>query len=270
MDAYAALLDDLLADEAVVDGLVDGIDAEVWARPTPAEGWTVCDQVAHLAATEEWAALSATDPDEFRRQLGDYISDADRRDAEMRSGRLGRTSTGGADEVGWALGWWRAGRATMVDALRTRDARDRLPWFGPDMSAMSFATARLMETWAHGQDIAEALDVRCEPTVRLRHIADLGIRTRGFAYESRGRAAPDVPVRVDLAAPGDDDIWSWGPAEASDSILGPAIDFCLVVTQRRHPADTELTITGAAAREWIDIAQAFAGPPTDHRPPRSI
>ena len=268
MDVYSALLDDLVAEEHALDDLVAGIDDEDWDRPTPAEGWTVCDQVAHLAATEEWAHLAAIDPDEFRRQLADYIGDADRRDTEMRSGRLGRRPPDGVEDAAWARHWWHAGREAMVDRLRVLDARDRLPWFGPDMSAMSFATARLMETWAHGQDVADALGIVREPTDRLRHIADLGIRTRGYAYASRGMAVCETPVRIDLAAPGDDDLWSWGPAEAPDSVLGPALDFCLVVMQRCHPADTELTVTGDAATEWMGIAQAFAGGPTDQRAPR--
>ncbi|MFO7592286.1 MAG: TIGR03084 family metal-binding protein [Acidimicrobiia bacterium] len=268
MDAYAALLDDLVAEERSLDDLVEVLDHEGWARPTPAEGWDVCDQIAHLAATEEWAQLAIGDPDGFRRQRDDYLGDTDRRDDELRSGHLGRRPPGGTDDPGWALAWWRTGRAAVLDGLRALDARARVPWFGPDMSAMSFATARLMETWAHGQDVADALGVVREPSARLRHIADLGIRTRGFAYASRSREVPDVPVRVDLAAP-DDDIWSWGPAEAASSVLGPALDFCLVVTQRVHPADTELTITGDAAEEWMGIAQAFAGPPTGPRPPRA-
>jgi uncharacterized protein (TIGR03084 family) len=124
-----------------------------------------------------------------------------------------------------------------------------------------------METWAHGVDVADALGIERIATSRLRHIADLGVRTRGFAYASRGLGAPDVPIRIDLATPDEDDVWSWGPAEAPDSVLGSALDFCLVVTQRRNPADTDLHLTGAAATEWIGIAQAFAGAPTDHRPP---
>ena len=261
------LLDDLVAEHDSLDELVSAVGPDAWDRSTPSEGWTVRDQVAHLGATEEWATLAATDADEFRRMLAEYVSDGGR-EHEMRSGRLGRQPPpGSADDPAWALAWWRSGRAAMVEQLRSRGPRDRLPWFGPDMSAMSFATARLMETWAHGHDVADALDVRREPTSRLRHIADLGIRTRGFAYQSRGVPMPDDPIRIDLVAP-DDDVWSWGPEAAADSVLGPALDFCLVVTQRCHPADTQLTISGVAATQWMGIAQAFAGGPTDQRPPR--
>jgi uncharacterized protein (TIGR03084 family) len=135
------------------------------------------------------------------------------------------------------------------------------------MSAMSFATSRLMETWAHGQDIADGLDVATVPTARLRHVAELGVRTRGFSFTARGQRAPDVDVRVELDAP-DGSLWMWGTSDV-DVVRGPARDFCLVVTQRRHPSDTALEISGDVARAWIAIAQAFAGPPTDQRPPTS-
>jgi uncharacterized protein (TIGR03084 family) len=261
--AYGVLLDDLVAEQESLDELVGVLDDDGWAGPTPAEGWTVRDQVAHLAATEEWATLALTDPLAFRSEVDRLNEEPEKRAAEMRRGLLARRPPPDTD----ALAWWRQGRSAMVGHLREQGPKDRLPWFGPDMSAMSFATARLMETWAHGVDIADALGVARVATTRLRHVADLGVRTRGFAYVSRGMVLPDAPIRIDLAAPDEDDVWSWGPAEAPDSVLGPALDFCLVVTQRRHPADTELSVTGAAATEWIGIAQAFAGAPTEHRAP---
>jgi uncharacterized protein (TIGR03084 family) len=223
----------------------------------------VRDQITHLAATEEWATLALTDAAVFRAEVAALDEDPVARAAAMRSGLLARRPPPDTD----ALAWWHLGRTTMVAELREHGPKDRLPWFGPDMSAMSFATARLMETWAHGVDVADALDAWREPTDRLRHVADLGVRTRGFAYASRGMAIPEGAVRVDLATPDGDDVWSWGPAEAPDSVLGSALDFCLVVTQRRNPADTDLLVTGPAASEWIGIAQAFAGVPTTHRPP---
>jgi uncharacterized protein (TIGR03084 family) len=123
-----------------------------------------------------------------------------------------------------------------------------------------------METWAHTQDIADALGVIREPTGRLRHIAHLGVSTRGFSYAIRGKTPPPVPVRVELTAP-DGAVWTWGPAEAIDRVTGPALDFCLLVTQRRHRDDLALAIEGPAATGWMAIAQAFAGPPGPGRSP---
>jgi uncharacterized protein (TIGR03084 family) len=123
-----------------------------------------------------------------------------------------------------------------------------------------------METWAHGQDIVDALGFRRKPTERLRHIAHLGVSTFGWSYVNRQMAVPDAPVRVELTAPSGK-IWSWGPEQAKDTVKGPAEDFCLVVVQRRHAADTDLIITGETARQWMSIAQVYAGPPTAGRKP---
>ncbi len=135
------------------------------------------------------------------------------------------------------------------------------------MKPASMATARLMETWAHGQDVADALGVTREPTARLRHIAHLGLRTLGFAFTVHGLPAPERPVRLELTAP-DGGAWAFGPADAQDVVTGPALDFCLLVTQRRHRDDLALTATGPVATAWLPIAQAFAGAPGNGRDPR--
>jgi uncharacterized protein (TIGR03084 family) len=135
------------------------------------------------------------------------------------------------------------------------------------MAARSFATARLMETWAHGQDVADALGVRREPTDRLRHVAHIGVRARPFSYAVRGLDVPAGEVYVALDPPSGGEPWTWNDPTAPDRISGPALDFCLVVTQRRHPADTSLVVDGPLAAEWIAIAQAFAGPPGEGRRP---
>ena len=136
------------------------------------------------------------------------------------------------------------------------------------MSVASSVTARLMETWAHGQDIADALGTSHQPTMRLHHIAHLGVRTFGFAFEVHGLEVPTTPVRVELVAP-DGSIWTWGDPGAIDLVSGPALEFCLVVTQRRRFTDTQLTLRGPVAAQWLSVAQAFAGPPGPGRGPNS-
>jgi uncharacterized protein (TIGR03084 family) len=135
------------------------------------------------------------------------------------------------------------------------------------MSVRSFVTARIMETWAHGQDIADTLSVNRAPTDRLRHVAHLGVSTRNWSYVVRGLPPNQAPVIVELAGPSAP-TWRWGPDEAEDRVDGTALDFCLVVTQRRHWQDTGLRVRGEAAREWMTIAQAFAGRATEVRPGR--
>jgi uncharacterized protein (TIGR03084 family) len=163
------------------------------------------------------------------------------------------------------LAWWRASRAALIATISELPGGARVPWFGPPMGVLSFVSARLMETWAHGQDIVDALDERRAPTSRLRHIAHLGVRTRGFSYTVRGMEAPTTTVGVALSGP-EGDLWEWGDVDQSESVQGTAIDFCLVVTQRRNVADTGLVVQGENATEWMSIAQAFAGPPGPGRP----
>jgi uncharacterized protein (TIGR03084 family) len=157
------------------------------------------------------------------------------------------------------LAWFQAARKSLLDGYAAADPARRLPWYGPDMGVASSVTARLMETWAHGQDIADALGVTREPTARLRHVAHIGIRALPYSFTVRGLPVPADLIRVELGAP-DTSRWTWGPAAATNRITGSALDFCLVVTQRRHRDDTDLVVTGETARSWIAIAQAFAGP----------
>jgi uncharacterized protein (TIGR03084 family) len=141
------------------------------------------------------------------------------------------------------------------------------------MGTLSFISARLMETWAHGQDLADALDGTLVPTDRLRHIAHLGVRSRPFSYSVRGLDVPAGRIDVEVTGPSGAP-WTWTvgeavPAALGGRITGPALDFCLVVTQRVNIADTDLMVEGALAADWMAVAQAFAGPPGPGRPPRS-
>lgn len=258
--AFESLLADLEAEEAALDGDVAGLDAAGWHTATPAAGFDVQDSIAHLAVAEELAVVALSDPDAFGERLAALAADIDATERTI-VGR-GRAMSGRA-----VLDWWRETRAVTVDALRSREARDRIPWIAGPMSAMSFATARLMETWAHGTDVRDGLGIQTVVTPRLRHVADLGVRTRAFSYLVRGRTPPEPDVRVALDGP-DGTHWTWGSSD-HDVISGPALDFCRVVTQRAHPSDTALDVRGEAAQEWMAIAQAFAGPPTDQRSPRS-
>ena len=155
----------------------------------------------------------------------------------------------------------------MLDAFAARAPKDRIPWFGPSMSALSFATARLMETWAHGQDVAITLGRPIEPTDRLRHVCHIGITTRGWSYVNRGLTVPEGDVRVELVAPSGA-VWTWGPEAATAAVNGTAYDFAMVTTQRCAIGDTALVCRGEMALDWMQRAQAFAGPPTDTDPGR--
>ena len=152
-------------------------------------------------------------------------------------------------------------------AAESADLDARVPWFGSPMSPASFVTARLMETGAHGQDVADALGQSRPATAGLRSVAEIGVRARPCSYAAHGRETPAAPVRVELTGPGGEP-WSWGPEDAPDVVSGPALDFCLLVTRRRHRDDLALEAQGPHAQEWLRIAPAFAGPPGSGREPQ--
>ncbi|WP_432478105.1 TIGR03084 family metal-binding protein [Nocardioides sp. GXQ0305] len=260
------LLDQLLADLAAegerLDDLVAGLDDSDdggWRTPTPAEGWDVATQVAHLAWTDEAAVLAATDREGWDALVLDASGDPDRYIDR-------RALEGGRVEPAELLDRWRTARGSVADALRSHPDGRRMPWFGPPMSAASMATARFMETWAHSLDVHHALDADPEVTDRIRHVAHLGVRTRDFAFSVHGLDAPAEEFRVELTAPSGD-LWSWGPESASQSVRGSGLDFCRLVTQRVHRDDTDLVARGRDATAWLGIAQAFAGPPGEGRAP---
>lgn len=259
--AVIGVVADLEAESAQLDTLVAGLDDAGWATPTPAPGWTIAHQIAHLAWTDEVAAIAATDPDRFGALLSEAASGA----ATYVDDAAEAGAAAPADEI---LAGWRAARDRLADALREVPAGVKIPWFGPPMSAASMATARLMETWAHGLDVADALGVPVVPTDRIRSVAHIGVRTRDFAYIVNGRTPPAEPFHYALTAPSGE-IWTWGPDDASNSVRGPALDFCFLVTQRRALADLALELTGPDAVEWSGIAQCFAGPPGPGREPRA-
>ena len=239
--------------------MVAPLPEEAWGRATPAAGWVIQDQVAHLALGEELATLAATAPGAFFERLGEAAADL----GEYERAALARGRALCPADV---LHWWRRTRQGTLTAVALVDAEARIPWVGPPMKPRTFLTARLMETFAHGQDVRDALGLPPEGTRRLRHVAHLGVATRAFSYANRGLHPPEAPVRVELLGPAGE-AWSWGPGDAPDRIGGPLLDFCLVVAQRRNVADTRLVVEGDHAAEWMGIAQAFGGPPTDGRPP---
>jgi uncharacterized protein (TIGR03084 family) len=259
MVSLAELLVDLNDESRDLDRLVAGLTDDDWSRDTPAAGWTVAHQIAHLYSSDRMATLAATDPGAFAAVVAGA--------AEDPGGFVDRAARESLAPPADLLERWRDGRAALAAALAQAPADARLPWFGTAFTPTTMATTRLMETWAHGEDVAAALSALRMPTARLRHVAFLGVRTLGHAFQVHGRPVPTEPVYVELAAP-DGSSWAYGPADAQNRLTGPALDFCLLVTQRSHHADLALSASGPVATEWLTVAQAFAGPPGDGRPPK--
>lgn len=253
MAGAEAVIADLRAESDALDDLVAGLDDAGWRLATPAPGWTIAHQIAHLWWTDQASLVAVTDETGF----AELLTEAAANPAGFVDEGAERLAATAPAEM---LAQWRETRSRLHDELLGVADGRKLPWFGPPMSAASMATARLMETWAHGLDVADALGVERPATMRLRSIAHIGVRTRDFAFTIHGLPAPAEPFLVELRAP-DGSTWSWGPADAAQRVTGSAQDFCLLVTQRRPAAELDVTAVGEDAATWLTIAQAFAGPP---------
>ena len=250
---------DLELETVVLQRILDGLTDEQWTWPTPAPGWSVTDQMSHLAHSDEVAVLSASDRAGFEALL--------ERENESVESRTERWAQEHRHLTPAELKEWFARvRAELLATFRALDPSVRVPWYGPDMSAAAALTARIMETWAHGRDIADTVGAEWAFTPGLRQVAHLCVRALPNSFRARGRPEPEVPVYVALTAP-DGEVWAWGPYDAEDRVTGDAVELCLVATQRRHPSDTSLVAVGPVATEWLTIAQAFAGPPGVGRAP---
>jgi len=257
-DVLEQVLADLAAEGDALDALVAPLDESGWRTLTPADGWDIATTVVHLAWTDECAIAAGTDKETWDALVLRAMGNPE--------GFVDDEAFAGAKATGAEIyARWTASRPDLGAMLRAYPEGQKLPWYGPPMSPTSMATARFMETWAHALDVADALGARPEPTDRIKHIAHLGVRTRGFAFGVHGLEAPAEEIRVELTAPSGE-TWTWGPEEAVQKVTGSAYDFCLLVTQRTHRADTDLVAVGEDAERWLGIAQAFAGPSGAGRP----
>ena len=255
----ASVTADLIAEQAALDAVVADLSDEQWDQPTPSPGWAVRDQIGHLAFFDMTAALAIRDPDGFDAHRKELMSAADGDGLTLGAAR--------AMAPAELLAHWRHHRDELAAAAASCAEDARIEWYGPSMGAKSFLTARLMEAWAHGQDVCDTVGAQREATDRLRHIAQLGYITRGWTYINRRLEVPAGEIRVELTSPGGA-TWVWGPDDADATVTGSALDFCLVTSQRRNLADTDLHIDGAIAADWLEKAQLFAGPPSDPPPAR--
>lgn len=253
MDVSTALV--LLEQESSqLDSIVAPLEPADWKRPTPAEGWNIADQIAHLHWTDTVAHQSAQGDPAFDRLVEKVVAEGPGIVQEVSDGYA-------AMPAAELLSAWRDGRKALVDALTQADPGSKLSWFGPPMRPVTMVTARIMETWAHGLDVCDALGVEKPADTPLVAVTRIGFRTLDFSFVSHGEEAPQEPVRVELTIPGGE-LLEYGPEDAANTVKGSAWGFAAVVTQRRHIDDVDLTAEGDVARRWMEIAQAFAGAPT--------
>ena len=249
---------DLREEGAALRAFLAGLDEADWARPTPFKGWTVNAVIQHLHFGDWMASVSLEDPDRFARIVEARRAARERGDGSVDLGE-------GAPDIreGPALldQWW-ACLSRLCGLMERGNPDRRVAWVGPDMGLRSFATARQMETWAHGQDIYDLLQAPREHFDRLANICVLGCQTFGWTFRNRGLEPPAPMPYVRLTLPSGA-LWERGAESRTDRVAGAALDFCRVVTQGRNIADVHLEVRGEPARAWMAIAQCFAGPPND-------
>jgi uncharacterized protein (TIGR03084 family) len=246
------VLDDMNTDCDEVDQMVADLDESGWELPTPADGWTIGHQIAHLTATYRLAATAAGNPAAFRAMAAGLSSDFSANVAAAMTPFL----TGTPQQ---RLDGWRAQRAAATSALAAVPPGEVVPWLVRPLPPIVLACAGIMETFGHGQDIADALALQRKPTDRLRHLVGFAVLVWDFGYQARGMTPPQEQFRFELTAPSGE-LWAFGPQDAPQRIAGPAADFSLLVTRRRHRDDLALTAIGPDADKWLDIAQAYRGP----------
>ncbi len=230
--------------------------AAAWAAPTQFKQWTFDDVLGHLYMFDHAAEVAARSREELHAVLTPVM-------ASLAAGRTFQQCT-----RDWLQGCsgdallrrWQDQYRRVATLFRDLDPALRLPWFGPDMSARSFISARQMEAWAHGQAIFDALGLERVEHDRLYNIAVMGVNTFGWTFSVHRRAVPATRPYVRLVSPSGA-TWDWHDPASADRVEGSAVEFCRVVTQTRNVQDTQLRVNGPVATQWMSIAQCFAGAP---------
>lgn len=251
--------EDFRQESETLHGLLAGADAARFDQPTQFKDWTINAVLQHLHFWNQMAGLQLTDEAELMARMAAIAEQGEGMrafEAQFFDGLAGSD----------LLEAWRAGVHETADVFASADPKARLKWAGPDMSARSSITARLMETWAHGQEVYDHLGVVRQNADRIRNIVVLGVNTFGWTYKVRREPVPNQMPFLSLTAPSGE-VWTYGEESSENRIDGPAADFCQVVTQTRNVADTALTVTGPVAADWMSKAQCFAGPPETPPPP---
>ncbi|GAA4544340.1 TIGR03084 family metal-binding protein [Amycolatopsis samaneae] len=261
MTDLRTVIADLTTEGEEVDRLVADLTAEQWRLATAAPGWTVTHQIGHLAFIFRIAGMAAADPAGFGR-LASGVRDGNAFDAAVN----GALAEFVEDPPEVLLSRWRAERDTGIKALAAVPADTLVPWLVNPLPPFVLACAGMMELFAHGQDIADALGVRPVRTDRVAYLAGFVARTWNFGYQARNLPTPDVELRFELTLPSGRP-WATGPEDATQRVSGPALDLCLLATRRRHRDDLALTATGDVAEQWLDLAQCYRGPAGEGRRP---
>lgn len=256
--------EDFRAEARTLHAALAPLSAADLGAPTLFKGWTLSDVVGHLHLFDVAARLSLTDKaafEAFAAPIRAEIAAGSGLIAVQNRWLAERGLAGAPLRDAWA------GEAErLADAYAAADPKARVKWFGPEMSARSSVTARQMETWAHGQEVFDALGLEREEADRVRNICHLGVSTYGWTFANRGETPPEPTPFVRLTGPSGA-VWDWGEPNDAERVEGSAVGFAQVVAQTRNVSDVDIRATGPNAVRWMEIAQCFAGAPNDPPPP---
>ena len=247
---------DFLDESEALYALIKDLDDDALGMQTAFKGWTINAVIGHLHMWNHAADLSLAGEGGFEALFNGFVE-------HMAAGGTFNSyeSEWRGDLNGRALvAEWRAFAHAMAERFGAADPKARVAWAGPGMSVRSSISARLMETWAHGQEVYDLLGVRRVNHDRIRNIAVLGLNTYGYCFQNRQLEIPEPRPFLRLTAPSGA-LWEMGEPHETEVIEGLAEEFCQVVTQTRHVADTSLQVQGENAAAWMEIAQCFAGAP---------
>lgn len=249
----------LAAEGEYLDLALADLDTARWNTATPAPGWTIAHQIAHLSATFRMAGMAAAEPGAFRAMVSGL---GDNFDANV-AGAMAPYLALPPDRL---LDRWRAERKSAGEALAAVPPDATVPWLVRPLPPAILGCAGIMELVGHGQDVLDALGMRRTWTDRIKHLVGFAVLVWDFGYQARGLTPPPEQFRFELTAPSGD-LWTYGPPDAEQRVTGAAADFCLLVTRRRHRDDLALEAVGDEADRWLNIAQAYRGPAGGGRRP---
>ena len=218
------------------------------------KGWTISDIIAHLHLWNIAADLTLSDPQAFAEFGGWAMQNMQKGWGHQQlqddyfSGKSGRA----------LYEDWLAYYPDMAGRFAAADPDTRVKWVGPDMSVASCIIARQMEHWAHAQAIYDVLGLERINEARLKNVAHIGVTTYSWSFKVRGLTPPLPKPYVRLTGPSSQ-LWEWNEPQGDNLVEGSATEFCQVVTQCRNIGDTSLAMVGETAKQWMSIAQCFAG-----------
>lgn len=248
------ICEDFVAESRSIASVLTGLQEPEFRAVTAFHAWTIDDVLVHVHLWNDLVRLAVTDPERFRPLMTSWMAlptPPERRAYENAQVPLrGRA----------LLDAWQRGFEDLGASWRNLDPKQRVVWAGPDMSLRTSLTARLMETWAHGQAVFDVLGIDRKERDSVRNVAVIGAQTYGWSFKVHGLTPPGPMPAVRLTLPSGAPL-DLGGDPASGSIEGSAVEFAQVVAQTRNIDDTALRISGGPARRWMEVAQAFAGPP---------